>query len=44
MESLLFPHMAQAAFHLQGHADVDLLASLHTNQCPHFYTFESPVP
>ena len=40
----LFPQVAQAAFHLWGVPDVDLLASSHTVQCQCYYTLESPLP
>ena len=36
----LLPQIAQAAFGLRGLPEVDLLASLHTAQCQHFYSFE----
>ena len=35
---------AQAAFHLQGQPELDLLASSCTNQYQHFYILESPLP
>ena len=36
--------MAQAAFHLWGLPEVDLLVSSHSTHCQHYYTLESPVP
>ena len=38
----LLPLVAQAAFHLWGLPEVDLLASSHSSQCQHYYTLESP--
>ena len=35
--------MAQAAFHVWGLPEVDLLASSHTTQCQHYYTLETPL-
>ena len=40
----LLPQLAQAAFHLWGLPEVDLLASCHSTQCQHYYTLESPLP
>ena len=40
----LLPCIAQAACHLWGHPEVDLLASSCTNQCQCYYTLESPLP
>ena len=40
----LLPQVAQAAFHLWGLPEVDLLASSHSTQCQHYYTLESPLP
>ena len=40
----LLSQLAQAAFHLWGLPEVDLLASLCTTQCQCYYTFESPLP
>ena len=40
----LLPKVAQAAFHLWGFLEVDLLASSHSTQCQHYYTLESPLP
>ena len=34
----LLPQVAQAAFHLWGLAEVDLLASSHSTQCQHYFT------
>ena len=36
--------MAQAAFHLWGLPEVDLLASSHSTQCQHYFTLETPLP
>ena len=36
--------MAQAAFHLWGLPEVDLLVSSHSTECQHYYTLESPLP
>ena len=43
-ESHLLPQVAQAAFHLWGLPEMDLLASSHTTQCQSYYTMESPLP
>ena len=40
----LLPLVAQAAFHLWGLPEVDLLVSSSSSQCQHYYTFESPLP
>ena len=40
----LLPQVAQAAFHLWGLPEVDLLASSHSTQCQHYYTLETPLP
>ena len=40
----LLPQMAQAAFHLWGLPEVDLLASSHSTECQYYYTLESPLP
>ena len=40
----LLPQAAQAAFHLWGLPEVNLLASSCTTQCQHYYTLESPLP
>ena len=40
----LLPQVAQAAFHLWGFPEVDLLASSHSTLCQHYYTMESPLP
>ena len=39
----LLLQVAQAAFHLWGLPEVDLLASSHTTQCQCYYTLESPL-
>ena len=39
----LLPQVAQAAFHLWGLPEVDLLVSFHTTQCQHYYTLETPL-
>ena len=38
------PQVVQAAFHLWGLPEVDLLASSHSTQCQHYFTLETPVP
>ena len=43
-EMHLLPDVAQAAFQLSGHLEVDLLASSHTNQCQQYYILENPLP
>ena len=40
----LLPQVAQAAFHLWGLPEVDLLASSHSTQCQHYFTLETPLP
>ena len=40
----LLPQVVQAAFHLWGLPEVDLLASSCSTQCQHYYTLESPPP
>ena len=40
----LLPQVVQAAFHLWGLPEVDLLASSHSTQCQHYFTFETPLP
>ena len=40
----LLPQIAQAAFHLLGLPEVNLLASSHTIQCHYYYTLETPLP
>ena len=40
----LLPQVAQAAFHLWGLPEVDLLASSCSTQCQHFFTLETPLP
>ena len=44
LECQLLPQVAQAAFHLWGLLEVDLLASSHSTQCQHYYILESPLP
>ena len=44
LEWHLLPQVGQAAFHLWGLPEVDLLASFHSTQCQHYYTLESPLP
>ena len=44
LEWHLPPLVVQAAFHLWGLPEVDLLASSHSTQCQHYYTLESPLP
>ena len=39
----LIPQVAQAAFHLWGLPEVDLLASSHSIQCQHYFTLETPL-
>ena len=36
--------VADAAFHLWGLPEVDLLASSHSTQCQHYFTLETPLP
>ena len=36
--------MVQAAFHLWGLPEVDLLASSHSTECQHYCIMESPLP
>ena len=43
-EWLLLSQVAQAAFHLWGLPEVDLLASSQTTQCQCYYTLEFPLP
>ena len=43
-EWYLLPQVAQAAFHLWGLPEVDLLASSHSTQCQHYFTLETPLP
>ena len=38
------PQVAQAAFHLWGLPEVDLLASSCSTQCQHYFTLETPLP
>ena len=40
----LLPQVAQAAFHLWGLPEVDLLASSHSTKCQHYFTLETPLP
>ena len=40
----LLTQVAYAAFHLWGLPEVDLLASSHSTQCQHYFTFETPLP
>ena len=40
----LLLQVAQAAFHLWGLPQMNLLASSHSTQCQHYYTLESPLP
>ena len=44
LEWYLLPQVVQAAFHLWGLPEVDLLASSHSTQCQHYYTLESSLP
>ena len=44
LEWHLLLQMAQAGFCLWGLPEVDLLASSHTIQFQHYYTFETPLP
>ena len=43
LEWHLLPWVAQAAFHLWGLPERDLLTSSHSTQCQHYYTFKSPT-
>ena len=40
----LLPQVGQAAFHLWGLPEVDLLASSRSTQCQHYFTLETPLP
>ena len=40
----LLPQVAQAAFHLWGLPEVDLLAFSHSTQCQYYFTLETPLP
>ena len=40
----LLPQVAQAAFHLWGLPEVDLVASSHTTECQDYYTLEFLLP
>ena len=44
LEWHLLPQVAQAAFHLWGFPEVDLLASSHPTQCQNYFTLETPLP
>ena len=44
LEWHLLHQVAQAAFHLWGLPEVDLLASSHSTQCQHYFTLEPPLP
>ena len=44
LEWHLLPQVDQAAFHLWGLPEVDLLSSSHSTQCQHYFTFETPLP
>ena len=44
LEWHLLPQVAQAAIHLWGLPEVDLLASSHSTQCQHYFTLETPLP
>ena len=44
LEWHLLPHVAQAAFHLWGLPEVDLLASSRSTQCQHYFTLDTPLP
>ena len=44
LEWQLFHQIDQAAFHLLGLPEMDLLASSHTTQCQHYYILETPLP
>ena len=44
LEWHLLPQVAQAAFHLWGLPEVDLLASSHSIQCQHYFSLETPLP
>ena len=44
LEWHLLPQVAQAAFHLWGLPEVDLLASSCSTQCQHYFTLETPLP
>ena len=39
----LLPQVAQAALHLFGLTEMDLLASSHSTQCQHYFTLETPL-
>ena len=44
LEWHLLPQVAQAAFHLWGLPEVELLASSCSTQCQHYFTLETPLP
>ena len=44
LEWHLLPQVAQAAFHLLGLPEVDLLASSCSTQCQYYFTLETPLP
>ena len=44
LEWHLLPQVVQAAFHLWGLPEVDLLASSHYTQCQHYFTLETLLP
>ena len=44
LEWHLLPEVAQAAFHLWGIPEVNLLASSSSTQCQHYFTLETPLP
>ena len=44
LEWHLLPWVAQAAFHLWGLPEMDLLASSHSTQCQHYFTLQTPLP
>ena len=44
LEWHLLPQVAQAAFHLWGLPEVDLLASSRSTQWQHYFTLETPLP
>ena len=44
LEWHLLPQVAQAAVHLWGLPEVNLLVSSCSTQCQHYYTLESPLP
>ena len=44
LEWHLLPQVVQAAFHLWGLPEVDLLASSHSTQCQHYFTLKTLLP